>query len=198
LLAHERRVIADRRQPAFADRLAGLLEQHPSLPLVRSGQRLHHRLDELALDPGAEAASCYFTLSRGFFFLPPGTEHPQSWGRNYGFANDAWREVDAETARLVDKGILRRWDEVKEAAGSGHVDRPTVILNLGVVIKRGKTRLVIDASAPHDGTSLNDTAELPSTRLANIMHHGHAGLQQDLVSLRRRHGRRVPPACSWR
>ena len=41
LRAHERRVLAARRQPAFCDRLAELLAEHPTLPLVRSATRLH-------------------------------------------------------------------------------------------------------------------------------------------------------------
>eukprot|EP01050_Picozoa_sp_SAG11_P012553 SAG11_NODE_1400_length_5018_cov_2.407806_1_plen_56_part_00 len=34
-------------------------------------------------------------------------------------------------------------------------------------MKRGKTRIVVDASRP-EGASLNEAADLPPTRLANI------------------------------
>jgi hypothetical protein len=164
---HERRVIAARRQPAFTARLQELLDLHPTLPLVRSGLRLHQWLDALAEDPEAEAAAFYFSLSRGFFLLPLDAAHPRSWGKNYGSCHAAAAEVDAEFARLLSKGVIGKWADVAREAGLGHLDRPTTVLSLGVVLKRGKTRIVIDASAPH-GASLNDAAELPRCRLANI------------------------------
>ena len=167
LRAHERRVLAARRQPAFCDRLAELLAEHPTLPLVRSAARLHWWLDELAQDPEAEAASYYFTLSRGFFLLPLGTDFPRYWGSNYASCNAATAEIDREFARICAKKIIAPWHIVAAEAGLSHLERPDNIMSISVVLKRGKTRVVIDASRP-DGASLNDLADLPPTRLANI------------------------------
>ena len=168
LRAHELRVLAARHQPAFCDRLAELLEEFAFLPLVRSGNRLHQWLDALAEDPEPEAAGLYLTLRCGFFLLPHGTEHPRFFGRNYGSCAAARTEIDTEIARLLDKRILGTWEAV--AAEQGHnIDDLDMIMSLGVVLKRGKTRLVVDASRPEgDGRSLNSAAELPPTRLANI------------------------------
>ena len=168
LRAHELRVLAARHQPAFCDRLAELLEEFAFLPLVRSGNRLHQWLDALAEDPEPEAAGLYLTLRCGFFLLPHGTEHPRFFGRNYGSCAAARTEIDTEIARLLDKRILGTWEAV--AAEHGHnIDDLDMIMSLGVVLKRGKTRLVVDASRPEgDGRSLNSAAELPPTRLANI------------------------------
>ena len=168
LRAHELRVLAARHQPAFCDRLAELLEEFAFLPLVRSGNRLHQWLDALAEDPEPEAAGLYLTLRCGFFLLPHGTEHPRFFGRNYGSCATARTEIDTEIARLLDKRILGTWEAV--AAEQGHnIDDLDMIMSLGVVLKRGKTRLVVDASRPEgDGRSLNLAAELPPTRLANI------------------------------
>ena len=168
LRAHELRVLEARHQPAFCDRLAELLEEFAFLPLVRSGNRLHQWLDALAEDPEPEAAGLYLTLRCGFFLLPHGTEHPRFFGRNYGSCAAARTEIDTEIARLLDKRILGTWEAV--AAEQGHnIDDLDMIMSLGVVLKRGKTRLVVDASRPEgDGRSLNSAAELPPTRLANI------------------------------
>ena len=168
LRAHELRVLAARHQPAFCDRLAELLEEFAFLPLVRSGNRLHQWLDALTEDPEPEAAGLYLTLRCGFFLLPHGTEHPRFFGRNYGSCAAARTEIDTEIARLLDKRILGTWEAV--AAEQGHnIDDLDMIMSLGVVLKRGKTRLVVDASRPEgDGRSLNSAAELPPTRLANI------------------------------
>ena len=138
------------------------------MSLVRSGNRLHQWLDALAEDPEPEAAGLYLTLRCGFFLLPHGTEHPRFFGRNYGSCAAARTEIDTEIARLLDKRILGTWEAV--AAEQGHnIDDLDMIMSLGVVLKRGKTRLVVDASRPEgDGRSLNSAAELPPTRLANI------------------------------
>jgi len=165
---HELRVLADRQQPAFCDRLADLLTEFPTLPLVRSANRLHHWLDALAEDPEPEAAALYFTLRCGFFLLPPGTDHPRFFGSNYGSCAEAETEIDTEISRLLGKNILGTWAAV--AAEYHHdLDDLVLIMSLGVVVKRGKTRLVVDASRPEGaGRSLNSAADLPPTRLANI------------------------------
>jgi len=159
----------------FGRELALLLEDPP--PLVRSDLKLTAWLRMLSeeTDPvhARAAATLYLQISRGWFVLPRGSSPPPQWTRNYSSATDADTQVTAEIARLVAAGHLLDWDDAQSQfpALQGK-DRPTVCLALGFVTKtvdgRVKVRMVLDASAPHDGTSLNDTIDVPPTRLPSV------------------------------
>ena len=119
------------------------------------------------------AAALYSQVSRGWFVLPRGTAPAPQWTRNYSSATDADTQVTAEIARLVAAGHLLDWDDAQaQFPNLQGKDRPTVCLTLGFVQKtvdgRVKVRMVLDASAPHDGTSLNDTIDVPPTRLPSV------------------------------
>eukprot|EP01052_Picozoa_sp_SAG31_P053003 SAG31_NODE_13368_length_874_cov_1.260645_1_plen_245_part_10 len=110
----------------------------------------------------------YSSLRNGMFLLPQGADLPRFYGRNYGSCAQAETEIDAEIARLRDKGVIDEWATVAREFNHAPEDLQ-LIMSLGVVLKRGKTRLVVDASRPEgEGRSLNAVAELPVTRLANI------------------------------
>ncbi|HIM55311.1 MAG TPA: hypothetical protein EYM39_01275 [Candidatus Latescibacteria bacterium] len=159
----------------FGRELGRLLEDPP--PLVRSDLRLTAWLRMLSeeTDPvhARAAAALYLQISRGWFVLPRGSSPAPQWTRNYSSATDADTQVTAEIARLVAAGHLLDWDDAQ--AQFPHLqgkDRPTICLALGFVQKtvdgRVKVRMVLDASAPHDGTSLNDTIDVPPTRLPSV------------------------------
>ena len=90
--------------------------------------------------------------------------------------------MTAEIERLHKKGFLSTWAEIRERFPSlKDQDRPAIILAMGCVIKEAngkrKVRLVLDASAPHDGTSLNAQIEVPATKLASVR-KARAGIAQ--------------------
>lgn len=173
LLAAEQIVVAT--DTDFGRELGRLLEDPP--PLVRSDLKLTawlHMLSE-ETDPvhAKAAAALYSQVSRGWFVLPRGAAPAPQWTHNYSSATDADTQVTAEIARLVAAGHLLDWDDAQaQFPNLQGKDRPTVCLALGFVQKtvdgRVKVRMVLDASAPHDGTSLNDTIDVPPTRLPSV------------------------------
>ena len=169
-----------------------------ALPIVRSGLNLQGWLRMLAEeleDPHATAAAeLYLRLSRGWQVLPPDAEVELQWTRNYVSENDAvaGAHIDAELLRLQTGGHLLTFDEAQAVFPSLRgMDRPTVILAMGCVVKivldpafpggKTKTRVVLDCSAPHDGTSLNARMDVPDTKLAAVRQAraGVAELSQD-------------------
>jgi hypothetical protein len=159
-----------------------------ALPIVRSDLNLSGWLHELSQETEPEhasaAAELYLRLSRGWFVLPPGTRIDPQHTRNYLSATCAEAEPDvtAEIKRLHSKGFLLTWEEVRERYPSlKDQERPTIILAMGCIIKqtndKRKVRLVLDASAPHDGTSLNAQIDVPATRLASVR-KARAGLAE--------------------
>ena len=138
------------------------------------------------------AAELYLRLSRGWQVLPVGTVVPLQWTANYASAtnDEAAPLVDQELQRLRGAGFLLTLAEAQERFPSLRgLDRPTVILAMGCVVKvsagRLKTRVVLDASAPRDGSSLNAVIEVPESKFTSVR-HARAGM-----ALMRREGEPV-------
>ena len=126
-------------------------------------------LRNLSDDPDPAAANVYFTVTRGFAILSPEAAaafKPQSVS-NYGSALEHSDAVDAEIERLLSRFIIDDWDVIVDELGLPAGTQPTMLLALGAVLKKGKTRLLIDGSAPY-GVSINDNQDPPDTVLPNI------------------------------
>jgi hypothetical protein len=156
----------------FAARMRDCIVARGDEQVRPSAYNLHLWLEVLAEDVN-EPASCdvYFVISRGYEVLPRGTVHPRQVTRNYQSAFDNADEMDVEIARLLKAGFIKPYDVAAREAGYPDV-QPVCTLACGMVIKITeagiKLRLVCDGSAPHDGTSLNDTMEVPPCRLSSV------------------------------
>ena len=148
-----------------------------ALPIVRSDLDLAGWLrvlsEETARCHCQPAAELYLRLSRGWLVLPAGTAVEPQWTRNYNSALEAEQDVTAEIDRLHERGFLLTFAEAQRRFPSLRgKSRPDVVLAMGCVIKqsagRRKVRITLDASAPHDGTSLNARIDCPPTKLASV------------------------------
>ena len=157
-----------------------------ALPIVRSDLNLVGWLRVLSeeTDRGhcQPAAELYLRLSRGWLVLPADTVVEPQWTRNYQSALEAEQDVTAEISRLHQKGFLLTFAEAQQRFPSlRQQSRPDVVLAMGCVIKqsagRRKVRITLDASAPHDGSSLNARIECPPTKLASVR-QARAGLAE--------------------
>ena len=170
LLARERALAGDHSN--FARRMTFMLESRGFEQIRHTCYNLHRWLDVLAEDEH-EAGSCdvWFLISRGYSVLPYGTVHPRQETANYQSVHDHPEAFDSECSRLHDEGYIKEYSVAAREAGFSDV--PVVcILACGIVIKLTpagiKLRLVCDGSAPHDGTSLNDTMEEQDCNLASV------------------------------
>lgn len=166
LEAQESQVIAT--GSPFGRRLAVLLHDHADWPLVAGNLNCREWLHTLAEDSQPQAADVYFAISRGIALLPPelAASFPTQQIPNYGSALENMEAVDAELERLLSKHILRSWESVKLELGLPLDATPRMVLALGVVLRNGKTRLIIDGSA--GDPSINSLQEVPPTVLPSI------------------------------
>ena len=74
--------------------------------------------------------------------------------------------VEIELLRLLDKGILGEWSVVRDELNLAPDSDPQMVLALGVVFRKGKTRLIIDGSA--GDPSINSLQVPPDTVLPDI------------------------------
>ena len=164
LLDLEAEVIAS--DSSFGRRLAKLLEDDP--PLVIGNWDPRAWLSELRHDPDPLAANVYVVVSRGFPLLPPAllATFPQQIRDNYRSALDERPAVEIELLRLLDKGILGDWSVVRDELNLAPDSDPQMVLALGVVFRKGKTRLIIDGSA--GDPSINSLQVPPDTVLPDI------------------------------
>jgi len=156
---------------AFGARLAELRETHDSWPFMAGNLDCAAWLRILSSDPDPAAANVYFTVSRGFQILSPeaAAAFPRTATANYASATrDHPEAVDAELKRLQSAGFIDDWSVIAEELGLPPGTDPTVVLAIGVVVRKGKVRIVIDGSAPR-GASLNDAIEPAPTVLPNIV-----------------------------
>lgn len=154
----------------FGLRLAELCAAHDDWPFVSGNLDISAWLRVLSDDPDPAAANVYFTISRGFALLSPelAAAFPTSRTDNYGSSAVHAGAVDTEIERLLASGFVAPWDVVLSELNLPPETEPTVILAIGVVVRKGKTRIVIDGSAPR-GASLNDAIVPPPTVLPNII-----------------------------
>ena len=126
-------------------------------------------LRNLCSDPDPAAANVYFTVTRGFTLLPPhvAATFPRQHMEAYGSALDNAAAVDAELERLLQRNFIDKWDVIAAELGLPPGSSPTMILPIGVVLKKGKTRIIIDGSAGNP--SVNETQEPPDTILPNML-----------------------------
>ena len=170
LLARERELAGDHSN--FSRRMTFMIESRGFEQVRPSCYDLHRWLDVLAEDQH-EAGSCdvWFLISRGYSVLPHGTVHPRQDTANYQSVHDHPEAFDSECSRLLQEGYIKEYDVA--ASEAGYADVPVVcVLACGIVIKLTpagiKLRLVCDGSAPHDGSSLNETMEDQICNLASV------------------------------
>ena len=168
----------------FGNNLRVCLEEAP--PLVASKLNLRAWLDLLGEEEEEEeaqrAAQLYIWLRCGFAFLPSGTVVAPQWRRNYNSALEAASDVTQELLRLVEQGHLLHFDEARRRyASCRHLDRPTIVLAMGMVTKiledgAKKLRIVLDASGEADGISLNSLIDLDQfpTKLPSVQRYADA------------------------
>ena len=72
---------------------------------------------------------------------------PQQRRENYRSALEEPHAVESELLRLLGKGILADWSVVRDELNLAPTTNPQMVLALGVVFRKGKTRLIIDGSA---------------------------------------------------
>lgn len=158
-----------RLETPFACRLRLLREDHADWPFVRGNLRSSAWLRILSEDPDPTAADLYFAISRGFTVLPPdlARRFEPTAVDNYKSALEHADIVDEEIERLLQKGFLAEWTDAAAELGLDPESAPTVVLAIGAVLRKGKVRIVIDASAPR-GSSVNDAMDPPDTILVNI------------------------------
>lgn len=165
----------------FGQRLQELRSQHSDWPFVAGNLNLAAWLRVLSEDEAPPAADVYFSLSRGLAVLPPelAQSFPATQTANYQSALEHAEVVDAEVDRLQRLGFLQDWDQALAELGLDP-DTPPNVLAIGAVLRKGKVRIVVNASAPR-GRSVNDAMEPPPTVLPSIVtamaamtHHGWA------------------------
>ena len=151
----------------FGVRLGELRQMHSDWPFVVGNLDVPAWLRILSSDPDPKAAEVYFVVSRGFQILPPelADSFESNDADNYRSAEDNSTEVDAEIQRLFTAGFIDDFHKVLEDLGLPSDTVPNV-LSIGAVIKKGKTRIVIDPSRP-EGRSVNEAVEPDETVLPN-------------------------------
>ena len=154
---------------AFGVRLQELRLEYEDWPFMVGNLDCAAWLRNLCSDPDPAAANVYFTVTRGFTLLPPhvAATFPRQHMEAYGSALDNAAAVDAELERLLQRNFIDKWDVIAAELGLPPGSSPTMILPIGVVLKKGKTRIIIDGSAGNP--SVNETQEPPDTVLPNML-----------------------------
>jgi hypothetical protein len=142
---------------------------------IRRGQYKLDRWLELLAEDAREPGGgyVYIVISRGLEVKCVGETHPLQHGMNSRSTADHEKEVDSEIERLVRGKFIMKYRDAAKKAGYPNVP-VQVISPLGIVIKiEGdgvsiKLRLTNNGTWPHDGTSLNETAELRRCSLASV------------------------------
>jgi hypothetical protein len=152
ILAAEAAVISS--GSTFGLRLASLLREHADWPFVVGNLDCGQWLQALRSDTDPAAADVYVTLSRGFALLPPrvARSFPRQQVANYGSALENPEPVEAEIQRLLGRHIIDDWATIAQELGLPPGTPPKMILALGVVFRKGRTRLIIDGCAADSAT----------------------------------------------
>jgi hypothetical protein len=170
----------------FAHALATLLANNPLAPLLHTNLHLEVWLRELSQFDTAEAADCYYGLSRGMELVPKHLVRPDTVTPNY-FKKEHTEHVDFEIRRVLREKHLVPYKELR-ALFPDLPEQPSDTLGLGFVLKvkvcdstgavSYKRRLIIDASRPSKpvDNSVNfhipeAATTLPTT--ARFAHHAH-------------------------
>jgi hypothetical protein len=152
----------------FGLQLAKLSAEHADWPFVVGNLDIPAWLDILSDDPDPAAADVYFVISRGFSILPPelSASFEANDAENYRSADEHCAETDEEIQRLLKAGFIAEFETVRDELGLPADTEPNV-LAIGAVVKKNKTRIVIDPSRP-TGRSVNEAADPPDTILPNV------------------------------
>ena len=153
----------------FGVRLDELRSEYTDWPFMVGNLDCAAWLRNLCSDPDPAAANVYFTVTRGFTLLPPDVANsfPRQRMEPYGSALENAAAVDVEIERLLQRNFIAEWEVVAAELGLPPGVKPTMVLPIGVVLKKGKTRIIIDGSA--GSPSVNETQEPPGTVLPNML-----------------------------
>ena len=152
--------IAAQNDTPFSRELAIHLEKRGHELIRRSSFNLPVFLQTLEADHSQRiGAWIYITASRGLDLVEADVEVLPSESENYSSATcpDTGypKQVARDIQRLYKHEFVLPWSTLAAEIGSTKV-KPTIVHSLGAVMRKGKVRIVIDASSSQHKHSIND------------------------------------------